>query len=308
MRASLERNSINNKISNKIKRKNIFCFKMISPMLLIFLVLGVFPLLFSIILSLYKWRLNLPHAPKFVGLANYIDAFSDYLFLESLAKTAYYVVIIIIFSITIGFGFALLLNNEKIKKRGTILILSLFPWAVPLVVGALMWKWIFDGNYGVLNFILTKLRIIDSYRWWFQSSEWVALTFVAIVNIWRNAPFAGLIFFAGLQNIPRSLYEAASIDGATSFQKFKFITLPAMSVILMTILILLTTWTLKSFDTVFTLTGGGPANKTMITYMYVYKVAFSYLNMGYGAALGYLLTLIIIVAILIYYKKLYKPF
>lgn len=295
------------RISYFTKCKYWFSLKMISPMLLIFLLLGVFPLLFSIGISLHRWRLNLPGVPRYIGLSNYFGAFSDALFIDSLAKTAYFVVLIIVSSVVLGFSFAILLNNEKISKRGTILILSLLPWAIPHVVGALMWKWIFDGNYGVLNFVLTKLNIIDSYLWFFQSSEWVSLTYLAIVEIWRTAPFAGLIFFAGLQNIPRSLYDAASIDGANALQRFKYITIPSMSVILMTVLILLTTWTLKTFDTVYTLTGGGPANKTMITYLYIYKVAFSYLNMGYGSALGYLLTIIILIVILIYYRRLYRP-
>jgi len=279
-----------------------FSYKMISPMLLVFVLIGLFPIIYSIWVSLLNWRLNFPVAPNFVGLANYINAFRDTVFLDSLLKTAYFVSFIVVFSIVLGYAFALLINQDKIILRSTILIFSLLPWAIPRVVGALIWKWIFDGNYGILNAILTKLNIIDSYQWWFGGSTWASLTFVAIVEIWRTAPFAGLIFFAGLQNIPRSLYESANIDGANVWQRFLYITLPETSIILMTVLILLTTWTLKSFDTIYTLTGGGPGNNTMITYMYIYKVAFQYLKLSYGSAMGYLLTLFILVIIIFYYK------
>lgn len=291
---------------NMAKQEATFAFKLISPMVIIFVLLGLFPIFYSLWISFYDWRLNIVGGPRFVGFTNYVRAFEDQVFLESLLKTFYFVLLVVSFGLVLGLVFALVLNQEKIHHKEWILTFSLLPWAIPKVVGGLMWKWIFDGNYGVLNAILYSLGFIDSYRWWFMGSPWIALGLAAVVEIWRTVPFTGLMFFAGLQKIPKSLYEAAGLDGANEWQKFRFITLPELRIIMMATLVLITTWALKTFDTIYVLTGGGPGTKTMITYLYVYQQAFNYLNVGYGAALGYLVTILIFLFSFIYYRSFAK--
>jgi len=283
------------------RQEATFAVKLISPMVIIFVLFGLFPILYSFWISLHDWRLNIVGGPKFIGFTNYVYAFGDKIFLESLLKTFYFVLLVVSFGIVLGLIFALALNQEKIRHKEWILTLSLLPWAVPKVVGGLMWKWIFDGNYGILNATLESLGFIDSYRWWFTGSPWIALGLAAVVEIWRTVPFTGLMFFAGLQKIPKVLYEAASLDGANEWQKFRFITWPELGLVIMATLVLVTTWALKTFDTIYTLTGGGPGTKTMITYLYVYQQAFNYLNVGYGAALGYLLTILVLLFSFVYY-------
>lgn len=284
------------------KEENKFALQLLSPMVILLIFLGLFPIMYSIWISLYSWKLSIPIPPKFIGLNNYVRAFSDAIFLQSLLKTAFFVLIVVGGTILLGLAFGLLINNKRIPAKIWFLTFSLIPWAIPRVSAGLMWQWIYDGNYGILNGLLSHFNLIESYKWWFMGSEWSSLSLVAIVEIWRTSPFVGLMIFAGLQKIPEQLYEAASIDGANSWQKFKFITIPQLRLIIMAILILVTIWALKTFDTVYVLTGGGPGNKTMITYMYVFRQAFGYLNISYGAALGYLVTIIIICITLSYYK------
>ena len=284
------------------KEEKKFALQLTSPMLILFILLGLFPIMYSILISLFSWRLSIPIPPKFIGLGNYIKAFSDAVFVQSLLKTAFFVLITVGGSLLLGLAFSLLLNNKRIPGKIWFLTFSLIPWAIPRVSGGLMWKWIYDGNYGILNGILSHFNLIGSYKWWFIGSVWLALFLCAIVEIWRTAPFVGLMIFAGLQKIPEQLYEAASIDGANSWQKFKFITIPQLSLVILAVSILVTTWALKTFDTVYVLTGGGPGNKTMITYMYVFRQAFGYLNIGYGSALAYIITIIIICVTFLYYK------
>lgn len=294
------------KAGSQQSRNHRFAYGMVAPMCVMFLCFGLFPILYSLYLSLLNWKLNVKREASFVGLKNYIDAFSDKVFLESFPKTAYFVALLIIGSILLGLFFALVVNSKYIKGKSWWILLGLLPWAIPKVVGGLMFNWIFDGNYGILNFICKQLGLIDNYQWWFTKGAYVSLTLCAIVSIWRLAPFVGLMLFAGMQSIPQAHYEAAEIDGANAIQSFFNITLPGLQNVLMTTMILITTWALKTFDTISVMTSGGPGTDTTITYLYVYQQAFSYQNISYASALGWLFALIIAVFIVLYIKVLGK--
>lgn len=277
---------------------------MIAPMMLMFCCLGLFPVLYSLYLSFHSLKLNTSAEERFVGFENYIRAFSDEVFLQSLPKTIYFVTLLIACSIVLGMCFALLVNAKCVRAKQMMILLGLLPWAIPRVVSGLMWDWIFDGNYGILNFVCKNLGLIDNYQWWFTHGPYVSLTLCAVVEIWRLSPFVALMFYAGLQNVPRSLYESAEIDGATGFRSFLHITLPSLQPVLMTSSILVTTWALKTFDTIRILTGGGPGTDTTLTYLYVYQQAFSYQNISYASALGWLFALAIGVIIVLYIRVL----
>lgn len=281
-----------------------FAYAMLSPMLTMFVCFGLIPICYSFGISLTNYRLNINRPTQFVGLQNYAAALKDNVFLESLPKTFFFVVIVITGSVVIGFLFASLVNSKHVKRKELFVLIGLLPWAVPKVVSGLMWKWILDGNYGILNVILKDLGIISHFQWWFNINTWVALLVCAIVEVWRLAPFAALLFFAGMQNIPAQLYEAAELDGAGWWGSFKNITMPSLSPVLMSVMILLTTWSMKTFDTVYVQTAGGPGTNTMISYIYIYLQAFNYQNISYASALGYLFTLIILAFLLLYYKAL----
>lgn len=277
---------------------------MIAPMMLMFCCFGLFPVLYSLYLSFRNLKLNTSAQERFIGFENYIRAFSDEVFIQSLPKTLYFVALLIVCSIALGMCFALVVNAKCVRAKQMMILLGLLPWAIPRVVSGLMWDWIFDGNYGILNFICKSLGLIDRYQWWFTYGPYASLTLCAVVEIWRLSPFVALMFYAGLQNVPRTLYESAEIDGATGFRAFLHITLPSLQPVLLTSSILVTTWALKTFDTIRVLTGGGPGTDTTLTYLYVYQQAFSYQNISYASALGWLFALAIGVIIVLYIRVL----
>lgn len=271
-------------------------------MLGVLLAFGAFPIIYSLAVSLFEWKLNIPKPAVFVGLANYARLFSDPVFTSGLLKTFYFTLLTVAGTVSLGLGIALLLDRDDIKGKGLVLALLIIPWAVPRVVGGLLWKWIYDGNYGILNAALLRLGLIDAYQWWFGQSPWLGLTLVGVAQIWRDTPFSVMLFLAGLQSVPVHLHRAAMMDGATGLQRFRFITLPSMRFVLLAVAVLQTTWALKTFDLVYVLTGGGPANKTMLTYLYVYRLAFSYLDVGYGSAMAYFVTMLVFVVAFGYYR------
>lgn len=281
-----------------------FAYAMLAPMTLITLGLAIFPVAYSLYLSLHQWRLTRPNPPRFIGLENYQRVFTDPLFQASVWKTLYFSVLTVGLTVSVGLAVALLLNRPEVRAKGLLLSIIVIPWAIPNVVGGLMWKWIFDGNYGILNAAMVGLGITDSYRWWFNESPFVALAMVSIVEVWKNSPFCVVLFLAGLQNVPRNLYRAASMDGATPVQRFRFVTLPNIRLVVLAVLVLQTTWTLKTFDSIYVLTQGGPANNTLVTYFYVFRQAFSYLDVGYGSAMAYVVTMAVLLLTILYYRSL----
>ncbi len=288
--------------ANRISEKG-FALLLLFPTLLVVLGLGVFPIVYSLVLSLFTMRLNVPRPPSFAGLANYGRMITDAAFWDSILKTLYFTVATVGLVVLLALACALLLN-QKIKGKALFLAILLVPWAIPKVVNGLIWKWIYDGNYGILNALMLKLGLISEYQWWFVKSPILALSLVVVVEVWKRAPFSVILLLATLQNIPPHLYKAAQIDGAGPWQRFRFVTLPGLKYMLMVVLILETTWTLKTFDTIYVLTKGGPANNTMVTYYYIYRTAFDHLDIGYGSALAYTLTLLALVLAVVYFRIL----
>lgn len=289
-------------VRRTLSSESFFALTLITPTLLLLLVFGAFPIGYSLVVSVLQWRLNIPSPPTFAGLGNYARMFSDPVFTASLGKTLYYTVAAVAGTIGLGLAAALLLDRKDVRGKAFLLAVLVVPWAVPRVAAGLMWKWIYDGNYGVLNATLLRSGLIHQYQWWFHGSAWVSLSLVALTQVWKDAPFAAMLFLAGLQTVPLHLQRAAMMDGATRAQRFRFVTLPSMRLVLFAVVILETTWAVKTFDLVYVLTGGGPGNQTMLTYMYVYRQAFSYLDVGYGSAMAYFVTFIVFLVAFGYYR------
>lgn len=274
---------------------------LLTPTAFMVMVLGIFPIVYSFGLSFFRYRLNRPGAPSFVGLGNYIRMVNDAEFWASMGRTLYFTVTSVGLTVLLGLAIALLLRRD-IKGKTMFVTLLLIPWAIPKVVSGLIWRWIFDGSYGILNALAVKFGIVEGYQWWFNKSPIVALTLVVIVEMWKRAPFSAIMMLAGLNDIPAHLYRAAEIDGARSWHKFKYVTLPGIKHILMVVLILETAWSLKTFDTIYVLTSGGPGTSTTVAYYYAQKQAFNYLDLGYGSALAYTITLAVI-GLTIFYSR-----
>ncbi len=260
-----------------------------APTLLVIFTTIVFPLGYAVYLSLHRYNLKFPVRP-FVGLRNYARLLQSGEFWNSLTTTFVFSLSAVVAIIVVGFFIALLLDQD-FPGRGLLRALLLVPWAVPPVVNGLLWKWLLDPGYGVVNGLLTQLHLIDSYRSWLTSMP-SAMIWVVSAYTWTHVPLAALLILAGLQTIPGELYEAATVDGASSWQRLTGITLPLVRPTIMVVLIFETIFALKVFDIIYVLTGGGPGNATTVLGWEIYSKTFRQLDFGNGSALAILLGLI----------------
>jgi ABC-type sugar transport system permease subunit len=190
-----------------------------------------------------------------------------------------------------GIATAMLLNKEFFG-RSLVRTLVLIPWALPITIDAIMWKWIFNPTYGAFNSLLLQLGIIDSYRVWL-STPFSAMNVVILADAWKVTPLVILLTLAALQTIPKELFEAAMIDGAGRWRSFLHVTLPLLVPTIVVTLVIRTVDAFKVFDIIYIMTSGGPSDGTKVIAFYTYQEAFSYLNFGRGSALAYLMTLFI---------------
>jgi multiple sugar transport system permease protein len=245
---------------------------------------SIFPIVESLRLSFYRMILTLPWlGQRMVGWENYRDLLTDPVALASIRTTLIFIAVTIPLELLVGLGIALVLN-EMFRGRGLLRAVVLIPWAVPTVVASQMWRFIFNDRYGLVNFMLFGA---DTSRYWAPLAHpHFALAAIMVAEIWKTTPFAALIILAGLQSIPDDLYEAASVDGATPWQKFRHLTLPLLKPALLLALLFRTIDALRVFDLVFVMTQGGPADATNVLQFYGYKKTFAEGMIGYGSAIA----------------------
>ncbi|NOZ27047.1 MAG: sugar ABC transporter permease [Chloroflexi bacterium] len=283
--------------------KRQFGILLVLPSFLIVFVTLVYPLVYSIYITFHDMNVTRPAiGPQFVGFDNYVEVLQNKEFWQALLRTAYFVLYDIFVGMPLGLAIALLLN-QRFAGRGIVRALILIPYVLPGTVNGLLWKWIYNSDYGSLNALLQQLGLIQEYIPWL-SRPTLALHMLILANLWQGTPFAILLYLAGLQTIPRDLYEAATVDGASAWQSFRNITLPLLTPITLVMAVLKTIATFKIFDIVYVLTGGGPANSTQVVSYYIFINSFKFLNIGLGAAMSYVLTLIILGLVIIYYRLL----
>ena len=281
-------------------RERIFSLTLLIPCFLFVLLFAFYPILYSFYLSLHKIILGLPSLGQpFTGLANYRELLSDKIALNSLINTLVFVFTSTFFEILFGLVIALVINRH-FKGRGMVRAAILIPWAIPTVVSSQIWRFIFNDNYGLLNYVLYGTDTA-AYSAWLADPA-TAFAAIIIADVWKTSSFAGLLILAGLQTIPDDLYEAARIDGASSWQQFKKITLPLIKPSILIALLFRTMDAFKVFDLVFVMTQGGPADSTNVLQFYGYKKIFAEGMMGYGSTISVLVFLIILVVSLFYIK------
>jgi multiple sugar transport system permease protein/N,N'-diacetylchitobiose transport system permease protein len=265
---------------------------LILPALVVVFGLILVPILRAFWMSLHTIDLTRPAIGQpFVGLGNYIEILQDKYFWASIGRTFYFMFASIAVEMVAGVSVALLLNTE-FHGRGILRTLVLIPWALPITIDAIMWKWIFNPTYGAFNSLLYQLGLIDSYRAWL-SDPISALNIVILADVWKVTPLVILLSLAALQTIPHELYEAAVIDGASRFKSFWRVTLPLLTPTLLIVLVVRTMDAFKVFDIIYIMTSGGPSDGTKLIAYYTYLEAFSFMHLGTGAALAYLMTLVI---------------
>ena len=253
---------------------------LISPVVVYMLIVMVFPFIWALFVSLTDKKVG--SEGSFIGFQNYVDLIKDPLFWRSVWNTVIFTVAAVALKVVFGVIMALLLN-ERIVFRNVNRALLILPWTIPTMVSVLIWQWIFSDISGVLNYILLNLNIVEE-RIGFLASRSLAMGAVVLVNAWRGIPFVGISVLAGLQCIDGTLYEAARIDGANVFQRFRSVTLPMIKNVTILATIVTTVWTLGDFEIVWVLTKGGPANGTQILSTLSYT--FGFMNMDIGKALA----------------------
>ena len=276
--------------------------RFIAPSVIFVALFSVYPLFESVRLSFYRMILTLPWlGQKFVGWENYRDLVTDPVAFNALFTSLIFVAVTTPAEIALGLAMALVLNGS-FRGRGWLRAIVLIPWAIPTVVASQMWRFIFNDRYGLFNFILFG-GATEYYGAPLAEVDW-ALIAVMVADIWKTSSFAGLIILAGLQVIPEEVYEAASIDGATSWQKFRHITLPMIQPALLIALLFRTIDALKVFDLVFVMTQGGPADATNVLQFYGYKKSFAEGMIGYGSAIAVAVFAISLLLSLVYIRFL----
>lgn len=272
------------------------------PSFIFVAIFSLFPIFESFRLSFYRLILTLPWlGQKIVGWQNYIDLWEDPVAMESLLTTLIFVGVTIPLELLFGLGIALVLN-DVFHGRGLLRAVVLIPWAIPTVVSSQMWRFIFNDRYGLINFIFFGA---DVSRYVAPLADpHLALVAIMAAEIWKTTPFAALILLAGLQGIPDDLYEAASVDGATAWQKFRHVTLPLIKPALLLALLFRTIDSLRVFDLVFVTTQGGPADATNVLQFYGYKKTFAEGMVGYGSAIAVAVFLMSLIFSLAYLRFL----
>ncbi len=264
----------------------------LAPAIIFMVAMFAYPLYYNIWMSLTDFRVAtfLTGVAPFVGLDNYADLFRNKTFYNSLWLTGIFTVVSIAGQMTIGMLLALFFWRN-FPLNATMRALLLAPWLLPLVVSASVWQWMFQQDYGVINYILVNLGIVESKIPWLVNPT-NALIAVIITNIWIGIPFSMAVFHSGLQALPRELLEAAELDGAGRMQRFFLIILPLLRPLTAIVFVLSVTYTVKVFDLIFVLTGGGPANATQTLAIFSYKLSFRLFDFGHGAAVGNVLVAI----------------
>ncbi len=249
----------------------------VMPAVLLLAAVTIYPIIHVIYLSLHR-KLLIFGISEFTGLQNYRFLLHDGRFWGALGNTAYFTALSVASEVVLGLALALLMNRAFTGK-GFVRAMVLVPWAIPTVVSAKMWEWIYNGDFGILNYLLgTKVN-------WLGDPFW-ALHAAIVMDIWKTTPFAAILFLAGLQLIPADLYSAARIDGAGPARLLWHVTLPLLKPVILIVLIFRSLDAFRVFDAVYVLTGGGPANTTETLSVYTYKVLFQTLQIGYGSALA----------------------
>lgn len=285
------------------KKRDIWPYLLVAPALAVVLTVVFVPVVNAILMSFRSYDLTRPSRNGFVGLANYAAVLADPLFWGALAKTLLWVGFGVGFQFVFGFALALLLNRS-FPGRGIVRSLSLIPWVTPGVLIGLMWRWIFDGNYGVLNDLLLKLGLIQDKLPILARGE-TAFPAVVLTIVWQGIPFFALMLLAGLQGIPEELYDAADVDGASPVQRFFNVTVPSLRNVIFVTTLLRVIWVANSVDVIFNLTEGGPAYATQTLSVYIFNKGNS-LNLSYASTLSIFLTLVLAIVAYLYLKNIFK--
>lgn len=261
-----------------------------------------YPILYSVFMSFQKFNLAtlVSRKTEFLGLENYQAVLANPQFLTALGHSLQFTVISIFFQFLIGLGLAILFS-KAFPFSNTMRGLLLSGWQIPSVVTGTIFLWLFNVDYGLVNFLLTSLHMIKEPVGWLTQAD-TALNSVILVNIWLGIPFNTILLTAGITGLPEDVFEAATVDGATAWQKLIYMTIPLLKSTIMAVLMLGFIYTLRAFDVIWIMTKGGPANATEVLPTFAYRLSFINFNFGQSSAVSVIILLILMVAAFFYLK------
>jgi multiple sugar transport system permease protein len=269
-----------------LMKKNWSAYLFLSPWFILFAIFTVFSVSFSLYISFHEWNI-VESIKTFIGLDNYIRLFKDEKFYQSLWNTLLFTGFGVPLGMASGLLVALLLNT-KVKMQGIFRTLFYIPVITPLVVSSIIWKWLYQGDYGLLNYYLLKFGIIKEKLLWLADPD-LAMPSLIIMGVWAGTGGVMILYLAGLQGIPEELYDASKVDGANGLQRLLFITVPLLAPTTFYILITSVIGSFQSFAHIYIMTGGGPLRRTTVVGYYIYEKGFRHFEMGYASAMAYVL-------------------
>ncbi|GIV83097.1 MAG: sugar ABC transporter permease [Candidatus Roseilinea sp.] len=282
------------RLTQRTRRIAILICLLLLPSVALRLFTAVYPFFNTIWLSFHDWNPAFP-PQQFAGLKNFQALMRDIAVTSSISFTVLFVTISTLLEIVLGMAIALILHRAFFG-RGVVRAINLIPWAIPMVVAAIGFRWMYDTQYGVINDLL--YRTIGVKVPWLVDF-WGARAAVIATNVWKSTPFVGLVLLAALQGVPQDLYEAGRVDGTNRVSAFFYITLPLIMPQIVTIGLFMVVWQLAAFDLVFAMTGGGPGFATQLLAYRIYQVAFTALNFGYASAISMVLFIVVGIASII---------
>ncbi len=285
----------------KISETRYWAYFLIIPSLVLITAVVLYPVLNGILLSFREYRLNRPDlGTGFIGLEHYQDLLTDRTFLGALSNTVYWVIGGVTMQFALGLITALALNRGLPGFR-VARVLVLLPWVMPSVVAGNIWALMLDSRLGVINDLLVKIGLQETYRAWFSDPS-TALPAVLIVSLWGAFPFFTLLLLAGLQGIPDDLYEAASVDGANPWHQFRHITMPLLRPIIIATIVLRVIGLVNSPDLLIILTNGGPGRATQMLSLYAFQTAYLKFDFGYAGAMSVVMLVLLMVFTVVYVR------
>jgi multiple sugar transport system permease protein len=267
-------------------RREWTAYLFLAPGLLIFSLFTVFALGFAFYLTFHEWNIIEPEKP-FVGLQNYSDLLEDERFRRSIINTLYFTGASVPLGMLIGLGIALLLN-QPLRGRGVLRTLYFLPVVTPFVVVSIIWKWLYNGDYGLFNFYLLKTGLIGEPLAWLSDQN-LAMPSVVMMTVWGSIGFSMVVYLAGLQAIPEELYEASRVDGAGPWARLRHITLPMLAPTTLFLLVIGIIGSFQVFTQIFVMTRGGPVDRTTTMVFFIYESAFKFFEMGYASTIAFVL-------------------
>jgi multiple sugar transport system permease protein len=280
----------------------VYKWSTVLPVVALIALFTLFPVGFAAYTSTHKVLLTVPGSTPFVGVENFAQVVREPTFGTASKNTLFFAILSVPLVTGLGLAVALLLN-QSLRGFGVLRALVLLPWSIPLVSAGIVWRLLLHGNFGALNGLVYQLGLSDHYIPWLSSSK-LAMGSVIIAHLWREFPLPAILFLAGLQTIPRDLIDAARVDGAGAWQRFRYVTMPLLKAPLLIVLVYETMIAIALFDLVYVLTGGGPGTATTLFSWYAYTATFKFLNLGHGAALSFLMSAALLLLIVVYLRMI----